>query len=614
MCSESTDLYLTMDSFDEKPKHSANIEFINLNDDCLIAILRYLGVDDLNSIASTCTHLKGLARIVFHLKPANKCFSIRQMIQRHEENAEEEITRYLENFGSMITEITFDICNNTSLWEQFAPIAHFNDPIFEHIMAHCSDGKLESLRLGTIYLSSEVAVRGHQLFSHLRQFQLKYCENLSEILPWCHNCEKLTIQGAISVVDLDTHFPALYDFTLKYDQAYAIRAFNGEVASISPALETFLRRHDRLTALELCTPNDMDFMVIGELEQLKRLHLYGAIVQMRDDEAAPFHLPHLNRVILDYDDRNVSKFMHKLATTATRDSLEYLKIANCQVGNGFVSDLANFKKLRILKFIGIKDFTTNGMAGLQQLQSLTKFVMDYFDANTVRHLANLGSVDSLQSLKINYCPINNEFFEGICRFRQLRVLKLLEPEIGDFSEEHLALLRHLNQLTKLFVDYDHPNIKVFLNHFGSMESLKYLRTSHCPIDVDFFVSVCRFSHLQTLELMYIQDLTDNLLQHLEMLDELDGFNVLVLTGCRLLTWNGLINLIEKLKKLKLLKVIDLCDGTGLSLMDYDKLVYICRQQNRKIIIEMYQWTRFDASKYLNCDLVEIQQKYMLDFL
>lgn len=84
-----------------------------LNDDCLIEILRYLNIDDLSSVASTCTQLKSSARDVFRTYHTSKTINI-EAILYHESNKVHHIPNILRNFGDLARVLNYEFSRESS--------------------------------------------------------------------------------------------------------------------------------------------------------------------------------------------------------------------------------------------------------------------------------------------------------------------------------------------------------------------------------------------------------------------------------------------------------------------------------------------------------------------
>lgn len=137
---------------------------MQLNDDCLIAILSNLSLIDLNSTAVACGRLYELSTYVFSKKYAA------DMISFHSESLD-EIRRVLNIFGPLTSQLEI----NEKLVKEKLDVL---------VLKRCV-GTLESVHLANIKVNERLAKRLQQLFTQLTAIKVTACDvalNFCELL------------------------------------------------------------------------------------------------------------------------------------------------------------------------------------------------------------------------------------------------------------------------------------------------------------------------------------------------------------------------------------------------------------------------------------------------
>lgn len=134
-----------------------------------------------------------------------------------------------------------------------------------------------------------------------------------------------------------------------------------------------------------------------------------------------------------------------LTYSGSTDSLRRLSMKGYEHGNTFVVGVSRYHQLRELHLEGgFENGILDRPEPLQSLKFLTKVHFRYVSGNISDLLRSLGCVDTLEMLSIMYCAFDAETVASICRFRNLRRLRL-----SDMSNEYFAALAGLTKLTEL---------------------------------------------------------------------------------------------------------------------------------------------------------------------
>lgn len=185
--------------------HRSTFKLMDLNDDCLLHLLRFLPLTDLNSIGLTCHRLRALVDMTYIHRRQMKCFNVTKMTERYSTNRNfnhsmEHINGYLNKFGKIIVHIDFE--------NEFGNV----NKIFASIVMFCSD-ELKSLKLYNTGLKSETILNFRKIFSNLTKLELTKQPDLTKILPICSNLNTLSIEviGNYPLI-LNFKFPMLKIF------------------------------------------------------------------------------------------------------------------------------------------------------------------------------------------------------------------------------------------------------------------------------------------------------------------------------------------------------------------------------------------------------------------
>lgn len=337
-------------------------QLLDLPDDCLIDICRYLSLDDLSSIALTCTRLQAIARQVFVLKPANKRVYVKHLLQSFGPNALEKVKRFFQSFGDLLLEVNLDLTN-----EHGAPTGNstsMTEQIFHLITIHCCDGALEAFLGCRVSLKSPHKIEMIRLFSRLKKFELTECTMVADALSASQECQELLLQMQASGDISNFTFSKLETFAItNYGFSYTMSPNHNENCG------KFLQRHTQLKVLDLDVSDETEFNmdVIDQLKGLKTLHLrcFGGCLSL--SRCANFK--DLKRLYVYSISTDATKFLLESAAAA---SLEYMTLHSPDINNDFFVGLSRFKSLRVLKLLDCDDLDVTKMLELD-FDELTEF-------------------------------------------------------------------------------------------------------------------------------------------------------------------------------------------------------------------------------------------------
>ncbi|XP_022735516.1 receptor-like protein 12 [Durio zibethinus] len=220
--------------------------------------------------------------------------------------------------------------------------------------------------------------------------------------------------------------------------------------------------------------------------------LYGTI----PSNSTLFHLPHLQKLNLAFNDFNSSKMSSKFGGFA---SLLYLNLSRSNFAGQVPSQVSHLSKLVSLDLSQNYDQTLQQHALEGLVHNLTE-VRDLFldgtgmssiNPNVLRNLSS-----SLRSLSLNHCGLRGKFPENIFHLPNLKLLNLRDngylslnfPQFNGSSHLKLLGLSYMSFSRELFesigklVSLEHLELSYALfsggglpNSIGNLISLKYLR-------------------------------------------------------------------------------------------------------------------------------------------
>lgn len=551
----------------ESPTTEPAFNLLGLNDDCVIAVLRHVSLDDLGAIAATTSRLHTLARRVIVLNKANLNYHIHywtnvevalgdtQEIEisgndripicqigpneflrlrcPYPYSAEKRVQQNLQAFGELFNEINFEymfplILNHPDEWSDYR---FPNQLLFEQVMTHCG-GSLQRLKIREFVWTPALAAKAQSLLSHLISFESNSCWNTEMILPLLKKCEELSISGDLPTNAFLNHFAKLRKFSLS-DHELCIEGNDDvtELRHLKQAMGEFLVRHRHLTHLKLDTPMSFDITAIGQLHALEDLHINGTSCVLTLDDPTAFRLKRLQRFIMNPSSSELVPLLQRLADTAAAvDTLQYLSIGNAELNHDFVAVLDRFTGLETLK---LRNTRIDANCVLQNLQRLRRLTLHFRVTGPFR----VSTLPSLERLKLVNIELNASHIRALSQLPSLNHLKLIEVNIdADVTAEQLELLQDSTRLRALRLT-SVGRVDAWLRHLGATQTLNSLEIEYAMhVNDDFVAGLCRYRTLHRLHLRmsHMESIDGAALRQLRTITELrldrvrDDINVLLL--------------------------------------------------------------------------------------
>lgn len=364
-------------------------------DDCLIDICRHVPLEDLSSVALTCTRLHDITRQTFSFKPKNKYVDVNLLARSFGLNSMEKLEWFFQVFGDLLLGITLDLTDFK--YKPIDEMTSMNEPTLKLISKYCSDGALEKLRLSGVTLRSPTSPSGEtlRLFGRLKKIRLDFCVGFSELLSVSKECEDLQIFGSKwnDDVNFNLRFPKLKTFALRY-KSISSQEFNVNCAD-------FLRNHTNLKILKLHASPKTDFNlnVIAGLKELEVLKLVESDSPIGIPLQPLCNLMNLKTLVVESRLTDATSFLQRsLATTL----LEYLAL-DCPVLNfDFFVGLSKLTCLRSLKLTRVHGISTEHLQQLN-LVELTDLILEYTFVLTVDDLlVMIERCPKLQSITLAF--------------------------------------------------------------------------------------------------------------------------------------------------------------------------------------------------------------------
>lgn len=407
-------------------------QLLDLPDDCLIDICRYLPLEDLTSFAVTCHRLRAVGRQTFPLKPANKCIDVKQMLRSLGADAMEKIERFFEVFGHLLIELTLDLTESDSYLKPKGGLSSFSEPIFNLVTRYCNEETLRTFRGFGITLRTPYEDNMLRLFGRLKTITLVECTMAADALSVSKDCQALSL-SADALNDVSgVHLPKLKALNIvSYD--WPALAHNANCAK-------FLLRHTHLKALNMETSpsTEFDVNVLDELKELETLTLFQMIKPLM---LSPWrNLTNLKTLDVRSNGCDATKFLLEFPAA---ESLEYLNLTEPILSDDFFVGLSRFKQLRTLRLDDCPKLTDERMLDLD-LDELTELELVHPSELTVK-----GIVDMVK------------------KFRKLTQLRLAvtDHEIdSNIYDQLVAICRQQSKKLTIFV-MDDP-----IDHLGSLDN------------------------------------------------------------------------------------------------------------------------------------------------
>lgn len=584
--------------------NSSGTEFMDMNDYCLLRIFKSLQPHGLNVIASTCIRLQGLARASFKSNDANKPIDLTMMAKIHLPQPQMYIENFLRNFGDLIKHID---------WNMDPLLIEWHSEMFNLLKTYCGDGSLEKLRLNGSTLNASEIKDATELFCNLKAIHLNRSQNGNQMIAMSTNFVEIVVhptslQSITAILGRSCCFPHLEKLSL------STKCVDG-----NNEIDSFLEQHPRLKYLKLKfdrrerDTNSFNLAALRHCKQLEYIELdgygfkfIGMPMGTKIDLATLKYL----KITDTSGGERVEQFLNEAAASP---SLERLAISMAYLVKSNVLKAARANTFRSLQKLVIFDddgsINAAHLIDLTNLQNLIKFDLLHLRSEYLPYLKHLGSTDTLTELTLIYGSIDVAAIEGMCRFVNLRILRLIDMELSKnvdaIFDVHWAMLKRIDKLTTFeCIPSLFPSCSQFLTKFlqnlGSIKSLECFTLDHFDsIDRNFGRALKRFPNLRILKMQVRQSASQvniwlNIINLLKELEQLKLF-------CSCITYEHLIDLIKKLPRLRIIK------GMGdINLAQYNELIEVSRRQNRKLSIEC-----IGSLRKLSVNLIE-ENRHIVD--
>lgn len=402
---------------------------LELNDDVLITIFSNFNVSELNTIATTCTRLRFIARKVFSVYHKSNCLDLHHHDHIHCGLISVDV---LQNFGDLATNVKTE-------WQDM-----FEDQVkaFSTLVKYCT-GPLE--RLEMVGISKPENIDPTPLFRNVKELSLSF----SEVADFLSDARQLT---TLTLIVMD--FPDVVKI-LSYDlpklQSVTLDLDNCDDEDLTE-LKANLKRHTGLTEFVAKNCNFDDLIFVGELPELKTLSI-GNFDHVKL-EISPLETLQ-NLTSLDLRGNITDQLLIDcLKTSKSHETIEKLELNCCGPGDmiQLVGVLRRFTKLKHLSVSLYNKVDSSLFAGIHRLKKL-RVLMIFADiedmlftgddlVNLVQHLPHLEELtlgpdekDSIELKKPTYLRICDVY-----RSREQK-LTIYDYDTGG-DNEHLETKQH----------------------------------------------------------------------------------------------------------------------------------------------------------------------------
>lgn len=426
--------------------HSIN-NILQLNDDCLIEIMKNLKLIDLCAVAETCTCLKWIAGEVFKKR---KTYCIPQTGVRFKDHQ-----RILKNFGNLVTAAT---C-----------VTNFGDIVlskgqiisaFKWLERYCSESLQQLSMFGICTEEIDLPPSAIRLMAKLQKIDFSLPISDQVLRSALRNCKELK-ELNLMMYDgpfhfQDYHFPQLQKLWNRVN-LNRNTDFN--------KIETFFQHHTKLTDLRtqfLHYRGDraIDFAYLKHLPHLKKLSLILAGAPVENIDAFAY-LRKLEEFSVDNSSERQTDALI-LKNLASVDSLAKLVLAFPEVSH-LITGIERFKKLSNLQ-ISLSDTYPHGLdeANISSLAQIHNSSLTELEVNCLTLLepeSIVNVVCNLKQLKIVKMCCEMELSEKICRdlanvcsSQDRKLLIILEKEMVDHMNFNFDFIEKFNKKHGSFVE------------------------------------------------------------------------------------------------------------------------------------------------------------------
>lgn len=241
----------------------------------------------------------------------------------------------LRNFGHLLTDINFDICQ-------------LNELIFEDVVRYCSGGQLHNLRMKQIQLASKLISSGANLLENLKSLYTIFYDDEYEseffvrLLPMCTKLESLHLINCAPKAEQLNQLTV----TNLTELSLTPRVFDS--SSLTPSIEQFLLRHKlTISKLEMDQIKHFNLAIFEQMTALEELRFRfwrPKYVQFGESDGKQLNF---KKIEIYYFDKRVSKFLNRLAPRMAQ-SLQHLDL-KCTVDNSFTEGLNSIQNLVSLR-------------------------------------------------------------------------------------------------------------------------------------------------------------------------------------------------------------------------------------------------------------------------
>lgn len=423
---------------------------LDLNDDCLITIFKYLSLIDLCATAETCKRLQYIAREAFPHK--RKDYGISQHGVKFRDHR-----RILRNFGDVVKKFT---CITEMLGIGIS--SEQMKTAFKWAEKYCGEA-LESINV----ISTEITVlpeSAMRLMSKVKEIDFMAQIPDGNLQAALLNCKEL-VTLKLMMYDGPFHFP---DHRLPQ-----LRKLSNRVR-VSPRtdynlIETFFKHHTALTELstqflnDLGSHGDIDLSFVKHLTNLKKLSLVLSKSKVVGTDAFT-HLNNLQELWIDgsADKQTDAKILENLASV---DSLVKLSLGVSEVSHliASIDRFRNLSKLAISEdLLGPDDhFNRANIGSLAQLSnsSCTELQVSCWSLSKPKLIVNVvRNLKLVKTVKL-FCEV--ALSEAICK-QLAQVCSSQKRKIEIILDEDIVGE----------MDFDFTFIDKFNKEFGAFVEIK----------------------------------------------------------------------------------------------------------------------------------------------
>lgn len=538
----------------------AKKELLDLNEDCLIQLFRYLPVKSLNATSATCRRFYGIVvKNNLHKYYSNVTYlNIAPMAKRYKNkvNGDDANQKYIANcfqqyfkrFGHIIKAIAYD----------GVVLKGVENRIFTFIANYCSDD-LKTLKIRKASLFSETISNNRYMFGMLTTLEMDNYLNFSEVLPFCANLEELCLNM--------TRDQTLSEFAYEFKKlkAFTLHQHNNDTATaarLTEMLNLFFLKNLHLTSLSLSlSSTSLGPLNIGQLINLKELSL---ACSAQWNTQSIWNLSKLEKATLRYwSDENFAQFLRE----SLRESVETLNDLECSdyfFNDEFIEDLSHFQHLRHLTLREPRyseNISDNVIVQLHQLNKLISLSMENIPrAAGTKLISNLtGSHNTLQNLSWTG-RFGDVFVANMALFVNLQTLELVkdDDDIHDPNNNYQDIvnwqpLQSLIQLKELTIENIEMNSsdgmeRHLINNINSSNTLEMLKIGKADIDDGCIQAIGRFVNMKEL-LFETKSLTPTNMNILGQLSQVRKFTVFVHNSNKICS-KSIMDLVANWKSLK----------------------------------------------------------------